>query len=199
MNKYAAILDTKFLSIFSPNVNIRIQYKACLLKINENDEVAICLFFSYLECLIYESLSEKKYLLTCASNEDSNQPAHPRSLIRAFVVRMKKPCIPGFPKCDQWRFWSDCANAQADLNLRWAHMSEGTFSDVTTYIIYLFFFFFFFSYYYYLSVSELFYFVCLKCNNCLVNSAQQGYKHYNDCGICQTKNTITCAKERKMT
>ena len=24
----------------------------------------------------------------------------------------------------------DCANAQADLNLRWAHMSEGTFSDV---------------------------------------------------------------------
>ena len=23
----------------------------------------------------------------------------------------------------QWRFWSDCANAQTDLNLRWAHMS----------------------------------------------------------------------------
>ena len=33
-------------------------------------------------------------------------------------------------KFAQWRFWSDCANAQADLNLRWAHMSKGTFSDV---------------------------------------------------------------------
>ena len=32
---------------------------------------------------------EKTYLLTCAPNEDSNQPAHPRSLIRVFVVRMK--------------------------------------------------------------------------------------------------------------
>ena len=27
----------------------------------------------------------------------------------------------------QWRFWSDCANAQADLNLHWAHMSEYSF------------------------------------------------------------------------
>ena len=39
-------------------------------------------------------------------------------------------CILGYPKCAQWRFWSECADAQADLNLRWAHMSEGTFSDV---------------------------------------------------------------------
>ena len=29
-------------------------------------------------------------------------------------------------------FRSDCANAQADLNLRWAYMSEGTFSDAAT-------------------------------------------------------------------
>ena len=33
------------------------------------------------------------YLLTCAPNEDSNQPAHPRSLIRIFVARVKKLCI----------------------------------------------------------------------------------------------------------
>ena len=30
---------------------------------------------------------------------------------------------------------SDCAIAQADLNLRWAHLSYGTFSDVATHII----------------------------------------------------------------
>ena len=43
---------------------------------------------------------------------------------------MKKRRILGYPKCAQWRFWSDCANAHADLNLRWAHMSEGWFPAV---------------------------------------------------------------------
>ena len=61
-----------------------------------------------------EPKHEKTYLLTY----DSNPPAYPRSLIRVFVVHTKKLCILGYPKCAQWRFWSDCANAQADLNLR---------------------------------------------------------------------------------
>ena len=67
----------------------------------------------------------------CARNETTttNQPVHPRSLIWVFVLRMKKRCILGFPKCAQWRFWSDCANAQSDLNLHWTHMTEGTISD----------------------------------------------------------------------
>ena len=30
---------------------------------------------------------------------------------------------------------SDCANAQADLSLRWVHISEGTFSDVTVHCV----------------------------------------------------------------
>ena len=33
----------------------------------------------------------------------------------------------GYLKCTLWRFWPDCANAQADLNLRWAHMSKQSF------------------------------------------------------------------------
>ena len=45
---------------------------------------------------------------------------------------MKKRCILGRPKCAQERFWSDCANAQANLSLRWVLMSDGTFSDVST-------------------------------------------------------------------
>ena len=48
-----------------------------------------------------------------AHNKISYQPAHPRNLIRAFVVRMKQLCNLGYPKCaQQWRFWSDCANAR---------------------------------------------------------------------------------------
>ena len=50
--------------------------------------------------------------------------AHSRSLIRIFVVRMQKLCIRGYPKYVQRRFWSGWANAQADLNLFWAHISD---------------------------------------------------------------------------
>ena len=71
------------------------------------------------------------YLLTFAPNEDSHQPAHPCNLIRVIIVHVKKPCNHGYPKCVQWRFWSDCAFAQADLNLRWAHRPEGTVSNLT--------------------------------------------------------------------
>ena len=39
----------------------------------------------------------KTYLLTYASNEDSNQSALLRSLTRVFVVRMTEVCILGYP------------------------------------------------------------------------------------------------------
>ena len=76
------------------------------------DKFQILLVFSTMWTKVVISVEpqrEKTYLLKCAPNEDSNQPAHPCSLIKDFVVRMKKPCILGYPKCDQWRFWSDCA------------------------------------------------------------------------------------------
>ena len=75
-----------------------------------------------------EPQREKMYLLTCESNEDSNQPAHLCSLIS--VSRMKKFCILGYPNCAQRKFCSDCTNAQAALTFPKAHMSEGTFADV---------------------------------------------------------------------
>ena len=37
-----------------------------------------------------------------------------------------------------WRFWSDLATVQADLNLLLAHMSEGTFSCVVAQLYILF-------------------------------------------------------------
>ena len=54
---------------------------------------------------------------------------HPHSRVSLHCSH-EETCILCLLKCVQWRFWSDCANAQADLNLRWAHMSTGTFSDV---------------------------------------------------------------------
>ena len=56
-----------------------------------------------------------------APSEDSDQPGHPPSLIRVFAVRMKKPWVFSFSFSVQRRLWSDRADVQADLSLRWAH------------------------------------------------------------------------------
>ena len=50
-----------------------------------------------------------------------------RRLVIVFIVHIKKLSIIDYPKCAQWRFWLDCAFAQSDQNLHWAHMSEGTY------------------------------------------------------------------------
>ena len=57
----------------------------------------------------------------CAPSEDSDQPGHPPSLIRVFAVRMKEACVLSYPLSAQRRLWSDWADAQADVSLRWAH------------------------------------------------------------------------------
>ena len=57
----------------------------------------------------------------CAPSEDSDQPGHPPSLIRVFAVRMKKAWVLSYPLSPQRRLWSDWVDAQADLNLHWAH------------------------------------------------------------------------------
>ena len=57
----------------------------------------------------------------CALSEDPYQPGHLPSLIRVFVVRMKKAWVLSYSLSAQRRIWSDWADAQADLSLRWAH------------------------------------------------------------------------------
>ena len=57
----------------------------------------------------------------CAPSEDSGQPGHPPSLIRVFAVRMKKAWVLSYSLSARRRLWSDWADAQADLSLRWAH------------------------------------------------------------------------------
>ena len=70
---------------------------------------------------IYEPQHNKINKMTSAPSEDSDQPGHPPSLIRVFAVRMKKPWVFGYPLSAQQRLWSDWADAQADLSLRWAY------------------------------------------------------------------------------
>ena len=73
----------------------------------------------------------KRTSISYAHNEDSDQTAQLRSLIRVFAVRIKKFCILGYPKSAQ----SDqTGNVQGNLNLRWVQMPEGMLSNVTAHI-----------------------------------------------------------------
>ena len=61
--------------------------------------------------------------MICAPSEDSDQPGHPPSLIRVCAVRLKQNWLLSYPLSAQRRLWSDWADAQADLSLRWAQRS----------------------------------------------------------------------------
>ena len=52
---------------------------------------------------------------------NSDQPRHPPNLIRVFAVCMKKAWVLSYTLSAQRRLWSDWADAQADLSLRWVH------------------------------------------------------------------------------
>ena len=69
-----------------------------------------------------EPQHDKTNKMPCAPSEDSDEPGYPPSLIRAFAVRMKKAWVFSYHLSAQRRLWSDWADAQADLSLRWAHM-----------------------------------------------------------------------------
>ena len=60
---------------------------------------------------------EKTYLLICAPNKDSNKYAQSDQSLRC---PHEATLHPWLSNCSQWRVWSDCAHAQADLNLLWA-------------------------------------------------------------------------------
>ena len=64
----------------------------------------------------------KTYNKTCATSENSDQPAHLRSLMRVFAARMKKAWVLSYPLSAQQRLWSNWADAQADLSLHWANI-----------------------------------------------------------------------------
>ena len=73
--------------------------------------------------ITFEPPRDKTNKMNCAPSEDSDQPGHLPSLIRVFAVCMKKHWALKYLLSAQWRLWSDWADAQADLSLRWAHMS----------------------------------------------------------------------------
>ena len=82
------------------------------------EKIVLINFFIYSR---NEPPHDKTNKMICAPNEDSDQPGHLPSLIRVFAVRVKEAWVLSYPLSAQRRLWSDWADAQADLSLRWAN------------------------------------------------------------------------------
>ena len=114
----------------------------------------------------------KNNKMTRVPNEDSDQPGHPPSLIRVVTVYLKKPRVLNYPLIAQQRHWSDWADAQADLSLRWAHRSSCWFCHAAAQM-------------------------CMQLSMATLARAQQ-HQQTNMCiwgrlGLCMTKPTKWCA------
>ena len=78
----------------------------------------------YIVCTIQEPESSKRYTLACVPIEDSDQPAHPRSLIRVFDGRSMGSKGSNVSSGGKLRLWSDCEDTQTYLNLHYTHTSN---------------------------------------------------------------------------
>ena len=82
-----------------------------------------CSNYSWRSCL---NSNEPGYCVSCtiefAPSEDSDQPAHPRRLIRVSTVRRKTLWVLGYPQSTLRELWSNCADSKSDVSFRRAHM-----------------------------------------------------------------------------
>ena len=72
--------------------------------------------------ILNETRHEKTCLMPYANNKGTDQPAHLRSLISAFVLRCLDSIILVLAKAEQ--------TEQAGLSLTWSHTSEDRFTRV---------------------------------------------------------------------
>ena len=69
------------------------------------------------------SAHDKTYNKTCVASKDSDRPVHLLITARVLVHPSLDSLETVEGACDQWRHWSACTNAQADLSLRLSHKS----------------------------------------------------------------------------
>ena len=80
----------------------------------------------------YSSCSMYKRVFCIVRRRNTLISLHSRSMIKVFVVSMKKNTYLDVQKAPGE--YSD-QTAHADLNLRWAQLCKGTFSDVATHVV----------------------------------------------------------------
>ena len=70
----------------------------------------------------------RKCVMSYANNKGADQPAHPRSLISAFIVRCLDSIIPLDSIAEISRLYLASVAVQAGLCLAWSETPEDTFS-----------------------------------------------------------------------
>ena len=84
--------------------------------------------------IIIEPGHEKMCVMSYANNKGADQPAHPRSLISAFVVRCLDSILSLDSIAEISRLTLASVAAQADLCLGWSETPEDTFSHGVAHI-----------------------------------------------------------------
>ena len=90
-----------------------------------------------LPCILpfsYEPGHEKMCLMPYANNKGADQPAHPRSLISAFVVRCLDSVMPLVSVTKISSLMLASVAAQADLSLTWSETPDDTFCRVESHM-----------------------------------------------------------------
>ena len=80
------------------------------------------------------SRAMRKCLVSYANNKGADQPAHPRSLISAFVVRCLDSIISLDYIAEISRLQLASVAAQASLSLTWSETPEDTFCHVEAHV-----------------------------------------------------------------
>ena len=116
--------------------------QSALDKLCKKEQHHVCIFtmgssvlaytsaIKHLKNQLYEFPHDKTNKMACAPSKHSDQTGR----IRVFAGRMKKTLVLSYPLSAQRRLWSDWADAQADLSLRWAHMPFGWFCHEAAHI-----------------------------------------------------------------
>ena len=92
---------------------------------------------------LWEKVLVASLRVTCPPNKDSDQPAHPRSLIRVFLFHMKKLCIHGFPKtpseksdqCENTGWSESLLGAHARRYIFWLICTDSVFDSLANLLI----------------------------------------------------------------
>ena len=84
----------------------------------------------------YEPKHDKTYNTTCVTSNESYQPVHPPSIAKVLIYSLLDSSKAVERTCDQQRLWSDCADAQVDLSLRWSHKSCCRFRRALTHMLF---------------------------------------------------------------
>ena len=79
---------------------------------------------------------QQRYKLGCAPNEYSDQPAHPRSLVRVFDGRTIASKGSNVSSDGKLRLWSDIVDIQTDLNFHCSHMPTCTLGWILGHIMF---------------------------------------------------------------